>query len=206
MSVIPDFVKKVRAHKWGNLRPVLLEVAEALLAERGVDGFSLRETARRAGVSPAAHAYYFKDTRAILTAIAVRAFRDLGERLRQATEDAGPDRDAAIRAQARAYVTFAYSEQARFDLMWRRGVLDPEDPDFVKTANETFQQLDRIIRGEDADICKNSDPALAPSIGWWSLVHGFSMLLNEGVLGEPEMMADVMLPAMLDRFLLDEKG
>ena len=52
-----------RAYHHGALRPALIAAAEAVIAERGVDGFSLRETARRAGVSPAAPAHHFGDAR-----------------------------------------------------------------------------------------------------------------------------------------------
>ena len=43
----------------GDLRAALIDAAEALLAERGIEGFSLREVARRSGVSPAAPAHHF---------------------------------------------------------------------------------------------------------------------------------------------------
>ena len=52
-----------RAYHHGDLRAALIEAAEAVIAERGVDNFSLREAARRAGVSPAAPAHHFRDAR-----------------------------------------------------------------------------------------------------------------------------------------------
>ena len=72
----------------------MIAAAEALIAERGLDGFSLRETARRAGVSPAAPAHHFGDARGLLTAIATEGFREFGDALEEA--DAGGDRDARI--------------------------------------------------------------------------------------------------------------
>ena len=70
-----------RPYHHGALRAALIEAAEAVIAERGVDGFSLRETARRAGVSPAAPAHHFGDARGLLTALAAEAFRRFGDAL-----------------------------------------------------------------------------------------------------------------------------
>ncbi|HEY0324700.1 MAG TPA: TetR family transcriptional regulator, partial [Allosphingosinicella sp.] len=94
-----------RGYHHGALRPALLKAAESVLSDRGVDGFSLRETARRAGVSPAAPAHHFGDTKGLLTALATEAFRQFGDALEAA--DVGNDRTARIRSQGRAYVRFA---------------------------------------------------------------------------------------------------
>src|SRR5262245_34919672 len=135
-----------RAYHHGALRPALIAAAEAVIAERGLDRFSLRETARRAGVSPAAPAHHFGDVRGLLTAIASQAFRDLGGVLEAANAAAGPDREAQIKAQGRAYVAFALDRPARFDLMWRKALLNNDDPDLGEAGERAFQALDRIVR------------------------------------------------------------
>jgi AcrR family transcriptional regulator len=198
MSDNSNTVKKPRR---GDLRPALLQAAERLLAERGVDGFSLRETARRTGVSPAAHAYYFKDTRALLTAIATAAFDDLADRLAAAERSAAPaGRVAAIRAQAEAYAAFAIDAPAKFDLMWRKGLLDTDDGAFTQAAERAFFCLDRLVRGEQAAPANKDDPALAPTLAWWSLVHGFACLANEGAFADPHKALERLLPAILDQY------
>ena len=63
------------AYHHGDLRKALIEAAEAELAEKGVEGFTLRGCAKRAGVSHAAPAHHFKDANALLTALAVVAAR-----------------------------------------------------------------------------------------------------------------------------------
>src|SRR5262245_3431916 len=63
----------------GDLRAALLKAAEAELAENGIEGFTLRGCARRAGVSHAAPAHHFKDVRAILTELAADGFEKLAE-------------------------------------------------------------------------------------------------------------------------------
>lgn len=196
-------VKTERGYHHGALRPALLAAAEALIAERGVEGFSLREAARRAGVSPAAPAHHFGDMRGLLTALAAETFRDFGDALAQAdnAEDAG-DRSARVRAQGRAYVAFALANRARFDLMWRGALLDKSDPDYKAAADRAFGILDTSVRGQGAPGHGSQDVRFARSIAAWSLVHGFARLAIEGAFGtapgEAERAAEAMLPAVLE--------
>lgn len=191
-----------RAYHHGALRPALIAAAEAVIAERGLDRFSLREAARRAGVSPAAPAHHFGDARGLLTAIAAQAFADLAAALEKADASAGGEREARIRAQGKAYVAFALDRPARFDLMWRKALLNNDDPDLVQQGDRAFDVLDRITRESGAPSAGPADPGLAPSIAAWALVHGFARLAIDGVFGPgPEAAAAAaqsLLPLVLD--------
>jgi AcrR family transcriptional regulator len=195
-----------RAYHHGSLRAALIEAAEAVIAERGLDRFSLRETARRAGVSPAAPAHHFGDVRGLLTAIAAQAFADLAQALETADASAGPSRESRIKAQGEAYVAFALDRPARFDLMWRKPLLDNDDPQLSVAGGQAFDVLDRVARPDGAPRSGPRDPALASSIAAWSLVHGFARLAIDGAFGaEPgsaELAAKSTLPLILDRLQL----
>ena len=167
----------------GNLRAELVEAAERLLEERGVDGFSLREVARRAGVSPGAPSHHFGDVRGLLTAIAARAFRELASRLERASANANLVRRERIHRQGAAYVRFALAHPARFDLMWRVGLLDPGDDDYHQASARAYRALDRLIRGEDAPPLDKTDARLAPTMVCWAVVHGFARLALDGTFG-----------------------
>ena len=211
MTIHLDTVKSEqpdsRAYHHGALRAALIGAAEAVIAERGLDRFSLRETARRAGVSAAAPAHHFGDTRGLLTAIATQAFSDLAGALEAADSAAGPDREARIKAQGRAYVAFALERTARFDLMWRKPLLDNNDPQLTEAGSRAFDVLDRVARQDGAPSSGPTDPALAPSVAAWSLVHGFARLAIDGAFGatpdSAERAAHSFLPLILDRLLLD---
>ena len=194
-------VKTGRRYHHGHLRDALLEAAESVIAERGIDGFSLRETARRAGVSPAAPAHHFGDSRGLLTALATEAFRRFGNALEAG--DVGENREARIRSQGRAYVRFALAEPAKFDLMWRYALTDREDPDYREASSRAFTILDRLVRGEAAAASPDQDDiSVAPSIACWSIVHGFARLALDGVFGtepgEAEAAAETLLPVVMD--------
>lgn len=194
-------VKMARGYHHGHLRATLLEAAETLLTEKGVEGFSLRETARRAGVSSGAPKHHFRDVRALLTAIATLAFDDLAERLEAASSDRSADRMMRIHRQGTAYVRFAIEQRARFDLMWRVALLDMNDAERCRAGDRAFAAMDRLVRGEDADELEHGDPRMAPSIACWSIVHGFARLAIDGTFGlgldAAKRAADALLPAIL---------
>jgi AcrR family transcriptional regulator len=186
----------------GALRPALLAAAVQVLEERGLDGFSLREAARRAGVSPAAPAHHFGDTPGLLTAIATESFVLLAEAIEAADAAAGPDRAARVRGQGHAYVRYAVTNRARYDLMWRPTLFNASDAAYVAASLRAFLSLDRAVRGvttvEETSPCGLES---AQSIACWSLVHGFARLAIDGMFGRDRdaarRAADALLPAVL---------
>ena len=182
----------------------MIAAAEAVLAERGADGFSLRETARRAGVSPAAPAHHFGDASGLLTAVAAGAFRDLGDSLEEAGLAGGGD--SPIRAQGIAYVRFALANRPRFELMWRAALLRRDDPEYAAAAARAFRLLDRAVRGGEGGAQAPGGPETAPSIACWAMVHGFAALALDGAFGTAPGAAEAavggLLPAVLDHLAI----
>jgi len=190
---------KIKSYHHGALREALIAAGEAVLTERGVEGFSLRETARRAGVSAGAPAHHFGDTRGLLTAIAGLAFRDLTEAPELAARE--PVQSDRVQKLATVYVQFALRQRARFDLMWRSTLLDPENRDFRETRERAFHVFDRAVAGVDRVVEIPLDPVLAPSVALWSLAHGFARLAIDGAFGQGEpaisRAVETLLPAVL---------
>ncbi|WP_067666715.1 TetR/AcrR family transcriptional regulator [Nocardia miyunensis] len=106
------------AYHHGNLRSVLLAEAERTLRDEGIDRLSLRELARRAGVSSAAPRRHFPDRQALLDALAEVGFDRLADELGAAIDRAGADYPARMRAAAIAYIRFATRDGALVDLMF----------------------------------------------------------------------------------------
>jgi AcrR family transcriptional regulator len=191
-----------REYHHGALRPALIAAATAVLEERGIDGFSLRETARRAGVSPAAPAHHFGDTPGLLTAIATSSFVALAEAIEAADAAAGSSRAARVRAQGMAYVRYAVANPARYDLMWRPTLFNATDPAYVAASLRAFLSLDRAVRGvSTVDETNPGSAEAAQSIACWSLVHGFARLAIDGMFWRgPEaarQATEALLPAVL---------
>ncbi|MEI9995024.1 MAG: TetR/AcrR family transcriptional regulator [Rhizomicrobium sp.] len=189
----------MKPYHHGALRQALIAAAEAALAEHGLEGFSLRDVARRAGVSHGAPAHHFGDVRGLLTAVAAHAFADLIARL-EAVADT-PDRPDRLKRMAVAYVDFAVHQPARFDLMWRSAILDPDDREYRDAADRAFAILNEGVTGSEVVVEIPSDPALASPVAVWCLMHGFARGMLDGAFGRDRAALDhavkVLLPAVL---------
>lgn len=185
---------KPAGYHHGDLRAALIAAAEAVIAERGIDGFSLRETARRAGVSPAAPQHHFGDARGLLTAVATEGFLGLAAALEAADADAADPRQR-IHRQGAAYVRFALSQPARFDVMWRKSRIDGGNAAYAAAGDRAYRLLTSAVA--DADPEAGEIGAVAA----WSLVHGFARLALDGVFGAGPGAAEAAAEAMLDSLM-----
>jgi len=149
----------------GDLRSTLVQAAGNLLEEQGLAALSLREAARRAGVSHNAPYRHFPDRDALLAALAGEGFRRLGEELK----------GRAGREMGEAYVRFALAHPNRFRLMFG-GQLDLEaHPELRAAAAATYEGLIASFRVR-GDV---TSPELAAAAAW-SLTHGLAHLLLDG--------------------------
>jgi AcrR family transcriptional regulator len=169
----------------GTLRQALIDATESLLAERGLDGFSLREVARRSGVSPAAPSHHFGDAQGLLTAVATLAFDGLTEALQAGNARGGGDAVARLREQGVGYVGFALRYPGRFRLMF--GPCNQEDEGLSLSARAAFEVLENGVR--DLFGVAHGQPLAPPQtaalLSIWSAVHGFAHLLIGGQLDQP---------------------
>ena len=203
VKIKPRSAARRSTYHHGDLRQQLLRAAEQIILERGVDGFTLREAARRAGVSAAAPAHHFKDAKGLLTEVALLGYREFGAALESADKAAGADVAQRLRAQARAYVRFALAQPARFQLMFRHDKHDRTNLEFVEVANHAYGVLEGAIR---AATRTPAERPLSPEgrgflLANWSIVHGFAHLALGGELGPPDAQrpsSEALLSLMLD--------
>jgi AcrR family transcriptional regulator len=147
-----------RPYHHGNLRTVLLDEAARTLREDGVEQLSLRDLARRAGVSHAAPRRHFADRRSLLDALAAAGFVRLGDEVSAAIDGAGDDYEAQLRAAAAAYVRFAIEHGALLELMFAtKNAGQPTAP--PESAARLFTAVsDLIIKGQQTDALPPGDP------------------------------------------------
>ena len=160
----------------GDLRAALLKAGEAELAERGYAGFTLRGTAKRAGVSHAAPAHHFRDANALLTALAARGFERLTAEMRAAQADAAPDPQAQLVASGVGYFRFGTANPALLQLMFGRGRSAPEDPELQRSGAEAFGILVGDMSAHAQLPALQSEAGRRMIAAAWSIVHGFTML------------------------------
>ncbi len=196
----------------GDLRAALIAAAETELAEKGIDGFTLRGCARRAGVSHAAPAHHFKDVRALLTELATIGFRRLSASMDDYAAGVAPGSVDYVVAIGRGYVAFAERYPHSFGLIFRTANLDREEPGFVAASREAFGHPVRAVGALHGSDDPMSDPKLAEIvIGIWSLVHGFAALLLAGqfdkhVAGGRRAIIDKLVPPMLFRYFAADEA
>jgi AcrR family transcriptional regulator len=175
------------AYHHGALKAALIAAADALLDEGGAGAVSLRQAARRAGVSATAPYRHFADKEALLAAIAVRGFLAFGEALGAAAEGA----DRPLAAMGQAYIRFALARPGRFRLMFGpAGIADRSRyPELKAAANRTHEQLVAAV-GRRHPGAADAELEIA-AIASWALVHGLAHLLLDGMLPgvDPEAIA-----------------
>ncbi len=197
-----------RKYHHGALREALIAAAEHLLAEKGVDGFTLRECARRAGVSPAAPAHHFGDAAGLLTEVAIRGFVALRQALQEGNAHGGGDPLRRLHEQGLAYVGFATSRPGPFRLIFRKDRLDCDDPRLSEAGRAAFLELETAIRDVTgkAGTAPLDPPTFGAVLAAWSLVHGFAHLAIDGEFdrhagpGGRQALVETMLPHVL-RFM-----
>lgn len=165
-----------------DVRTSILQASIALMNEGGLGALSMREVARRAGVSHQAPYHYFADRESILAELAGDGFDRLYDYMVSAI---GLARDKAgkNRAMGEAYIRFALNNPEVFRLMFRCEMVDLANYPEAKTkADKCFQLVaDTLGAGSTSD---KTSPDLAPVIAAWSTAHGLATLMLEGKLGE----------------------
>ena len=175
-----------RPYHHGDLRPALLRAAVKTITEAGPAAMSLREVARRAGVTHAAAAYHFGDKAGLFAAIAAEGYRELGEALRAAAEARRGFLEMGV-----AYVRFAVSHRAHFEVMYRPELYRPDDADVREARAATAVLLYGSASPDSGQ--------LTAGVAAWSLVHGLATLWLNGNLPErlghdPEEITRIVAP------------
>jgi AcrR family transcriptional regulator len=168
MSTTPPASKDARPYHHGDLPRVLLDTAIQAILEVGPAAVSLRDLARRAGVSHAAPAYHFGDKAGLLTAVAVDGFERLAATLREAYRTTGSFLEVGV-----AYVRFAVAHRAHFEVMFRPELYRTDDPGLVRARDAArsllYPPAAAVANGPGGDQVR-------AAVAAWSLVHGLATL------------------------------
>lgn len=163
----------------GDLETALIEAGLVLISEKGPEAFTLREVARRVGVSHTAAYRHFKDKSALLAAIAERGFQALTEAVAMAAEASDDPVEAFSRTGA-AYVGFALANPAAFRVMFRKW--DAPPPSLEAAGTASFEQLlATILQARGAGVLVD-EPPYELALAAWSGVHGLARLLVDEAL------------------------
>jgi AcrR family transcriptional regulator len=189
----------------GDLPNALRKAAAEVIEERGLGDFSLREVARRAGVSHTAPAHHFGDVRGLLTSLAEEGMQQLHDvtAAAAATTDDPVERLSAIGV---AYVELARSHPAHCQVMFRTDIVNTDDPELQAMGLQAYAVVERVVadllEAESLDVDVDDATWLC-----WSAMQGLVVLepkitvINELKSGSP--ISTAQLVARFTRLIVD---
>jgi AcrR family transcriptional regulator len=163
-----------RAYHHGDLRAALLAATVETIDDVGPAAMSLREVARRAGVTHPAATYHFGDKAGLLTALAAEGYALLSQALEEARRT-GTFLDVGV-----AYVRFAVTHRAYFEVMYRPELYKADDEDLQRARAAAARTLYGVKRPDRS--------RLTAGVAAWAMVHGIATLWLNGNL--PEQLGD----------------
>ena len=162
----------------GDLRRALIDTALAMVTEEGAWNFTLREVARRAGVSHTAPYNHFEDKAALLAEVAALGFEALRQTLEAAALEQPRSARQAFAGISAAYVRFGVEHPAHYRLMFGAELADKaRHPSLEMAGDAAFSALTGVLeRGQASGQIRRS-PVRDQAVAAWSLVHGLTTLL-----------------------------
>jgi AcrR family transcriptional regulator len=197
-----------RPYHHGDLRRAIVSAALDILSETQSLEFSLRELARRAGVSHNAPYKHFAEKRELLAAVSTAGFERLTQRMSNAMTRPGNAR-AQLFAMLRAYIQHGVENPALYRLMFGGYLSTPDDgrPAIERASAERTRALLTGVIVEGAlgraipNTPRNERKIAGAILACWSLVHGLTMLLADGLVGprkKSDALGDTVVQGMLD--------
>jgi AcrR family transcriptional regulator len=167
-----------------DLREACIQEAFAIIGEHGLEGLSLREVARRLGVSHQAPYRHFASRDHILAEVVAFAFQDFAAYLDNRPRSGDPAEDMA--SMGRAYLRYALQRPLHYRLMFETELPNPQKhPGMLRDSNHAFSLLREAIRNlgrphaqEDVDT---------DALFVWAVVHGWSGVLRGHTLDHLEI-------------------
>ncbi len=169
-----------RSSKTGDLREACVKQALAIIAKGGIDSLSLRDVARRLGVSHQAPYKHFPSREHILAEVVGRAYTSFAAHIDQRPRSDDPYVD--LGNLGRSYLDYARKHPLHYQLMFGAPLPDPaEHPEMMARAEHAFATLKETIarlpgRRPDADVDLDA-------LFTWSVVHGLASILQTRATG-----------------------
>ena len=169
-----ELAKTRESYHHGDLAAALVAEGATLLAEGGIDGFSMRNVARRTGVSVAAPSHHFGNAKGLLTAIATEGFAQLERQLEVAAADT-VDPIGRVVAMCSAYVDMTKSHPGHAAVMFRLDAIDETDQCFRKHSMRAFDLLKSALTRAAPESASASGLSLGAKT-LWAAMHGIAAL------------------------------
>ena len=161
----------------------LLDAVDAVIAEHGASGVTLRRVGSHAGLSHTAAAHYFRDKPGLFTAYIARGWNRIADRLEDCNRE--PDARAALMAAGRAYAQFALDEPSVFKVIGRIELTNVDAPELWQARERGFFALAGIVERYQLTGWAQHRHVLDLEATMWAFVHGFVELWTGGPMWAP---------------------
>lgn len=159
----------------------MLKAAIRLIAEVGPTAFTLREVARRAGVSHNAPYRHFRNKEDLISAVAIEGYRELTSFMLDAAKQQSNPLDR-LKHAGLAYITFALRRPEHFTVMFEAPLSKQKNPEAAEAAKQSFSTLVGFIEAcQQGNQLPSGDP-LSLALLAWTMVHGIAKLAITGRL------------------------
>jgi len=172
-----------RPYHHGDLRRSLIRAGTKMIEKKGLDGLSLREVARAAGVSHTAPYRHFRDKADLIAAIAQKGFEQLtGDATAAVGRHTGDPREQFVAASVQ-YVLFGVRQPRMAHLLFGGVINMKTAPRSLKAASwAAFQLVETIIDcGKESGVFRDRD-TMELAVATWSGIHGLAQLISGGYL------------------------
>ena len=169
-----------KTYHHGNLKEALISAGLEILSEQGIEGLSLRNVAKKIGVSHTASYNHFPDKQALLAAISTAGHEQLHQILLDTFEKTKHSSSHIISEIAWAYLQFALDNPAIFKLMFSGALEEERDhPEYVEISQKSIALFEEIIAFCQSKGQLPEGRVENIAVKLWSLVHGFTYLMLE---------------------------
>ncbi len=186
---------KSKPYHHGDLRPALLDAAQLIIHESGIEGLSMRRLADQVGVSRMAPYHHFKDKNALLCAIAEMGFevqdRMIKEILGEFSNQEGKELFACW---VRAYIRFAHDYPETYDLMYGKEIWKQGEPtaSLQQVSKASFRLwVDLVEHMQQHQTLPTEHTSLRTAQASWAALHGLARLLIDGVYVERQDLEEI---------------
>jgi AcrR family transcriptional regulator len=164
-----------------DLRQRILDASEQLLETEGLAALSMREVARRSGVTHQAPYHHFADRETILAELVTSGFQEMARRMAQANaQHASGDPMGAVIDSGQAYVGFAIDHPGVFRIMFRSEVVDlTRFPAARQAGEDAYRELEKMVMLTHGEAASEILAAV-----YWGQVHGLASLIVDGPIGQ----------------------
>ncbi|BCW87319.1 HTH-type transcriptional regulator BetI [Alphaproteobacteria bacterium SO-S41] len=170
------------AYHHGDLKEALVEATREIIESEGLDQFTMRESARRAGVSHGAPAHHFGDKTGLLTELAVQSFEARVAQSEAYMAEAGDDPMARLRACGLAHIDYTIRHPRLHELCSRPDMTNRDDPHLQAVITRMSEMLIATmseVAGHELKPEKEANPETLLAL---VVVHGFAALVNDGMI------------------------